>query len=101
MNTHLRSLRSFLAVLALTAGISAATSASAYQVTGTVDAVSDTSIVVIQEKGKNKGEKFQMARDAGTKVSGDIKKGAKVTAEYTLTAKSVEVKAEKQAKAKK
>jgi hypothetical protein len=89
-------LRSLMAVLA----VAAATSASAYQVTGTVDSVSDTSIVVVQEKGKNKGEKFEMARDAGTKVSGDLKKGAKVTAEYALTARSIEVKADK-AKAEK
>jgi phosphate-selective porin len=93
MNAILRSIRTLLAVVAL----GAAASAAAYQVTGTVDSVTDTSIVVVQEKGKNKGEKFQMARDAGTKVEGDLKKGAKVTAEYTLTAKSVEVKAEKPA----
>ncbi len=51
--------------------------------------------------GKNKGEKFEMARSADTKVSGELKKGAKVTVEYAITAKSVEVKAEKAAKAKK
>ena len=51
--------------------------------------------------GKNKGEKFEMARGADTKVSGDLKKGAKVTVEYTINAKSVEVKADKPAKAKK
>jgi UDP-N-acetyl-D-mannosaminuronate dehydrogenase len=89
--------RSLAAVLAL----AVASTASAYQVTGPVDSVSDTSIVVVQEKGKNKGEKFEFARDAGTKVSGDLKKGAKVTVEYTMTAKTVEVKAEKAAKGKK
>jgi hypothetical protein len=55
---------------------------------------------LVQEKGKNKGEKFEMARDTGTKVSGDLKKGAKVTVEYSITAKSIEVKAEKAAKKK-
>lgn len=88
--------KSLAAVLAL----AVASTASAYQVTGPVDSVSDTSIVVVQEKGKNKGEKFEFARDAGTKVTGDLKKGAKVTVEYTMAAKSVEVKAEKAEKAK-
>jgi hypothetical protein len=90
-------IRSLAAVLAL----AVASTASAYQVTGPVDSVSDSSIVVVQEKGKNKGEKFEFARDAGTKVSGDLKKGAKVTVEYVMTAKAVEVKAEKAAKGKK
>ena len=48
--------------------------------------------------GKNKGEKFEMTRGADTKISGDLKKGAKVTVEYTIAAKSVEVKADKKAK---
>jgi hypothetical protein len=58
-----------------------------YQVTGPVLEVSDTSITV--EKGK---EKWQLARDKDTKVTGDLKVGAKVTIMYTMTAKSVEVK---------
>ncbi len=66
-----------------------------YQVTGPVVEVSDTAIVVTQEKGKNKGEKFELARTPETKVTGDLVKGAKVTVEYTMTAKSVEVKAKK------
>jgi GTP-sensing pleiotropic transcriptional regulator CodY len=90
-------IRSILAILA----VAAAGQALAYQVTGEVKDVSDTSITVVQEKGKNKGEKFEMARDASTKVSGDLKKGAKVTVEYTLTAKSIEAKAEKAEKPKK
>jgi hypothetical protein len=76
-------------------------SAAAYQVTGPVQSVSDTSIVVVQEKGKNKGEKFEMARTPDTKVSGDLKKGAKVTVEYTITAKSIEVKPEAASKSSK
>jgi hypothetical protein len=90
-------MKAILGAASLLAALLAAP-ASAYQVTGPVDSVSDTTIVVVQEKGKNKGEKFEMARTADTKVSGDLKKGAKVTVEYTLTAKSVEVKAEKAAK---
>ena len=88
--------RSLVAVLVA----AAATSAYAYQVTGPVAEVTDAKIVVTQEKGKNKGEKFEMARTADTKVTGELKKGATVTAEYVLTAKSVEVKAEKATKAK-
>jgi len=84
-------IRSMLTVIA----VLAAAPALAYQVTGEVKDLSDTSITVVQEKGKNKGEKFEMARDAGTKVSGELKKGGKVTVEYTLTAKSIEAKAEK------
>jgi len=82
-------------------GLLVAGAAAAYQVTGPVQSVSDTSIVVVQEKGKNKGEKFEMARTPDTKVSGDLKKGAKVTVEYTITAKSIEVKPEAAKKAKK
>ena len=47
----------------------------------------DTKIVV----DKNK-EKFEMARDKDTKVTGELKKGSKVTVEYRITATSVEVK---------
>ena len=82
-------------ILAVLAAIAVATSAFAYQVTGEVDAVSPTSITVKATGGKNKGEKFEMTRGADTKVTGDLKKGAKVTIEYTITAKSVEVKADK------
>ena len=69
--------------------------AMAYQVTGPVLDVTDTKIVV--EKGK---EKWELARDANTKVQGDLKKGAKVTVEYKMTATSVEVKGEGKAKGK-
>ena len=58
-----------------------------YQVTGPVAEVRDDAIVV--EKGK---EKWEVARDSKTKVQGDLKKGAKVTIEYRMTATSVEVK---------
>jgi hypothetical protein len=85
-------------ILATLAAIALATSAQAYQVTGEIDDVTATSITVKATGGKNKGEKFEMTRGADTKVAGDLKKGAKVTVEYTITAKSVEVKADKKAK---
>lgn len=85
-------------ILAALAAIAFASSALAYQVTGEVTDVGPTSITVKATGGKNKGEKFEMARGADTKVSGDLKPGAKVTVEYVITAKSVEVKADAKGK---
>ena len=82
-------------IVAALAALALAATAQAYQVTGDVEDVSATSITVKATGGKNKGEKFEMTRGADTKVSGDLKKGAKVTVEYTISAKSVEVKADK------
>jgi hypothetical protein len=67
--------------------------AKSYQVTGPVMEVNDSMIVVT--KGK---ERFEIDRDANTKVTGDLKVGDKVTIMYTMTAKEVEVKADKGAK---
>lgn len=61
-----------------------------YQVTGPVLEVRDDAIVV--EKGK---EKWEIARTPATAVKGDIKKGAKVTVEYTMSATKIEVREEK------
>ena len=66
--------------------------AMAYQVTGPVEEVTATKIVV--QKGK---EKWELARDANTKVQGEVKKGDKVTVEYKMTATSIEVKGGKSA----
>jgi hypothetical protein len=60
---------------------------TAYQVTGPVLEVKDDSITV--QKGK---EKWEIARDKNTKITGDLKVGAKVTIHYTMKASSVEVK---------
>ena len=68
-------------------GAAFAGSPSSYQVTGPVTAVDDTMITVM--KGK---EKFEVARDSSTKVTGDLKVGDKVTIQYTMTAKEIEVK---------
>jgi len=76
--------------LVAAASFALAGSAWAYQVTGPVLEVSDTKIVV--QKGK---EKWEIARTPETKVTGDLKVGAKVTIEYTMSAKSVEVKKDK------
>jgi hypothetical protein len=82
----MNAIRSLLAVLAL----AVAGSAWAYQVTGPVLELTDTKIVV--QKGN---EKWEIARTPSTKVDGNLKVGSQVTIEYTMTAKSVEVKADK------
>jgi predicted acyltransferase (DUF342 family) len=58
-----------------------------YQVTGPVLEVRDDAIVV--QKGN---EKWEIARDKATSISGDLKVGAKVTIYYTMQASKVEVK---------
>ncbi|MES2561903.1 MAG: hypothetical protein V4637_04170 [Pseudomonadota bacterium] len=65
----------------------AATSAMAYQVTGPVIDVTDTKIVVEKDK-----EKWEIARDKDTKVTGELKKGSRVTVQYKMTATSIEAK---------
>jgi hypothetical protein len=59
-----------------------------YQVTGPVLEIKDDSITV--QKGT---EKWEIARDKSTKVTGDLKVGSKVTIEYQMSASSIEVKA--------
>ena len=58
-----------------------------YQVTGTVLEVSDKMIVV--QKGD---ERWEIAREASTKLTGVVKVGEKVTIHYRMTAVSVESK---------
>jgi len=64
-----------------------------YQVTGPVLEVTDTMIAV--QKGK---DRWEVARDASTKVTGDLKVGSKVTIEYRMRATAVEVKSAAPAK---
>jgi hypothetical protein len=71
----------FLASAAMAAG------PKDYQVTGPVLDVSDDVIVV--EKGK---EKWELGRSKDTKVTGELKKGSRVTVKYKMTATDVEVK---------
>jgi len=96
----MKTIRFAIAALALIGILCAAPSLAAspdkYQVTGTVEEVSDTMIVVM--KGS---ERFEIARDSGTKVEGALAKGAKVTVKYKMTATSVEVKADKSSSTKK
>lgn len=61
-----------------------------YQATGPVLEVTDAKIVIQKDN-----EKWEIARTADTKVSGEIKVGSKVTIQYTMTAAAVEVKPDK------
>jgi hypothetical protein len=87
-----------VAVVALMVTVAYAASVKTYQVTGPVLEVKDDMIVV--QKGN---DKWEIARDKDTKVTGDLKVGSKVTIQYTMTAKEVESKdaAKKEAPAKK
>jgi len=84
---------SLLAAASLIMGNAAFAAGKTYQVTGPVLEVNDTMIAV--QKGK---ERWEIARDSSTKVTGDLKVGAKVTITYTMSATEVEVKADKAAK---
>jgi hypothetical protein len=64
--------------------------AAGYQKTGTVKDATDKSIVITTEKDGD----WEFKRDAGTKVEGDVKKGAKVTVYYSMSATKVEAKAD-------
>lgn len=89
--------KKMMAGVVLAVVLGAATSVMAgpgktYQVTGPVLELTDAKIVI--EKGK---EKWEVIRTAETKVTGELKVGAKVTIEYTMTATDVKVKADKPA----
>ena len=58
-----------------------------YQVTGPVLEVKDDMVVVEKDK-----DKWEIARDKDTKVTGDLKVGSKVTIKYQMKAVSVEAK---------
>lgn len=86
----------FVCALMLVATMAFAAGPKTYQVTGPVLEVKDNIIVV--QKGK---DKWEVAKDANTKVTGDVKVGSKVTIEYTMTATKVDAKEDKKADAKK
>lgn len=62
-------------------------STKTYQVTGPVLEMTDSMIVV--QKGK---ERWEIARNAETKIEGEVKIGSKVTIMYSMTAIAVEAK---------
>jgi type 1 fimbria pilin len=76
----------FAVALALVASVAFA-AGKTYQFTGKVLDVKDDVIVV-----DKKGEKFELKKDANTKIKGDLKVGAKVTVQYESRAAEIEVK---------
>ena len=70
-----------------------AADAKTYQVTGPVLEVTPTTITV--QKGD---DKWEVARNSKTKITGDLKVGAKVTIYYTMVAAEIEVKETKSRK---
>src|SRR6476620_7915726 len=86
---------SLLAAASLALGSAAFAGAKTYEITGPVLEVTDSMIVI--EKGAKK-ERWEINRDANTKVTGDVKVGDKVHVTYTMSATDVEVKAGKGAK---
>ncbi|MDB5320049.1 MAG: hypothetical protein JWN40_1680 [Phycisphaerales bacterium] len=91
-----RSIRRFILVMFILSfmlpSLALARAPKKYQVTGKVLELTDDVIVV--EKGD---EKWEIGREAATKVDGKLKVGVKVTIEYTMTAAKVDVKDEKAA----
>ena len=87
MNTKQHWLGLLCGAALLAASSASAADAKTYQVTGPVLEITATTITV--QKGN---DKWEIARDSKTKVSGDLKVGAKVTIYYTMTATEVEVK---------
>ena len=68
-------------------GVAFAAAPKTYQVTGPVLELTGDMIVV-----KKGNDRWEIARDADTKVTGDLKVGAKVTVQYRMIAASVDVK---------
>ncbi|HUK14087.1 MAG TPA: hypothetical protein VLW17_12360 [Thermoanaerobaculaceae bacterium] len=73
--------------LVVAIGVAVAAAPKTYQVTGPVLELTGDMIVV--QKGK---DRWEVGRDASTKVTGDLKVGAKVTIQYRMVAASVDVK---------
>ena len=74
---------------ALLASSLAAAAPKKYQVTGPVLEIQEDMIVV--EKGK---DRWEVKKGAAKVEGGELKVGAKVTIEYTMTAESISVKGE-------
>lgn len=85
-----------LSAVLLSAPLAYAAGPKTYQVTGPVLEVKDDMIAV--QKGK---DRWEVGRDASTKVTGDLKVGSKVTVEYKMMGTAVEVKPEKSGAKKK
>lgn len=62
-----------------------------YQFTGTVLEVKGD-VVIVEKTTGGKKEKFELTKDANTKIKGDLKAGSKVTVKYESRAAEIEVK---------
>ena len=76
-----------ISAICLPAALACAAGPKDYQVTGPV--LELTGDVITVEKGK---EKWEIARTKDTKVTGELKKGSRVTIHYRMVASDVEVK---------
>jgi hypothetical protein len=85
----------FACLFLFIAGVTFAAAPKTYQVTGPILELNPDTLVV--QKGS---EKWEIGRDAATKVTGDLKVGSKVTIEYTMKAATIEVKDAKKAEQK-
>ena len=83
----MKKIAALCSTLILSATIAFAGAPKSYQVTGPILELKDDLIVV--QKGS---EKWEIARDKDTKVTGDLKVGSKVTIQYQMKAKSIEAK---------
>ena len=77
----------FVIVAIVLIGVAFAAAPKTYQVTGPVLELTGDMIVV-----KKGNDRWEIARDAGTKVTGDLKVGAKVTVQYRMIAAAIDVK---------
>jgi hypothetical protein len=87
MKLHSLFASAVVASLLVVASVASAAEVKTYQVTGPVLEVTPTSITV--QKGD---EKWQVARTKDTKITGELKVGAKVTIQYRMVGVDVEVK---------
>jgi hypothetical protein len=76
-----------IVVLLFAVSFAFAAGPKSYQVTGPVLEVKDDVIVV--QKGN---DKWEIAKDKSTKVTGELKVGQKVTIQYQMKATDIEVK---------
>lgn len=83
----MKRIAAFVATTLLTSSVAFAGMPKSYQVTGPVLDVKPDMVTI--QKGQ---EKWEIARDKGTKLSGDLKVGAKATVYYQMKAVNIEVK---------
>jgi len=76
-----------LSLASFSLGYAAAAAVKTYQVTGPVVEVRPDAIVV-----KKGADNWEIAKDANTKVTGDLKTGESVVIQYRMTAASIDVK---------